>query len=257
MKVSDVIAFIDSVAPFDTQESYDNSGLLTGHPEQEISRVLFALDVTNAVLNEAEALGANLIVTHHPLMFDAVKTLREDNREAALLCRMIRLGISMIAVHTPLDKAPGGTNDTLAALLGLTALRGEGYVRVGDLPTPITAGELQVKLEKALGDKVRLMGDPTASCRTLGLCTGSGSSEWPDAATLGADSFLTGEVKHNRALEMADQGIPVFECGHFATEQPGIFALADTLQNHCDALQCNVCVFRSKAGAYRPFCLCP
>ena len=250
MKVRQIYELLDAVAPFETQEPYDNSGLLVGSPEQEVSGMLFALDVTQAVISEALSLGANLIVTHHPLMFEAVRRMTDESFEGRLIQRMIREGLSLIACHTCLDKASGGINDALAERCALLDVRGEGFVRVGDLPQPMTAGELKEYLAVALNTDVRLMGDASLQISRLGLCSGAGGSEWIAARELGAEAFLSGEIKHHHALAMAEAGLPCFECGHFATEQPGIFALADALQNALDQVEYNLSIYKSQTGPY-------
>ncbi|MBQ3705901.1 MAG: Nif3-like dinuclear metal center hexameric protein [Clostridia bacterium] len=250
MTIQDIHDLLDAVAPFSTQADFDNSGLLIGDPAQEVSAILVALDVTETVIQEAISLGANLIVTHHPLMFEPIRRITAETYEGRLMLSLIRAGIGLIACHTPLDMAPGGINDALAECCALLDVTGEGFVRVGALPQPMRAGDLKEYLAAALDTDVRLMGDPEISVTRLGLCSGAGGGEWPLAADLGADAFLSGEIKHHIALEMADQGIPCFECGHFATEQPGIFALADALQNALDQVQYRLEIFKSKAGAY-------
>ncbi len=250
MKVRQIYELLDAVAPFETQEPYDNSGLLVGSPEQEVSGILFALDVTQAVISEALSLGANLIVTHHPLMFEAVRRMTDESFEGRLIQRMIREGLSLIACHTCLDKASGGINDALAERCALLDVQGEGFVRVGDLPQPMTAGELKEYLAVALNTDVRLMGDASLQISRLGLCSGAGGSEWIAARELGAEAFLSGEIKHHHALAMAEAGLPCFECGHFATEQPGIFALADALQNALDQVEYNLSIYKSQTGPY-------
>ena len=246
----DILALIHQVAPFDTQEPWDNSGFLVGEKEKEVTGVLFALDVTQQVISEAVERGANLIVTHHPLMFDPIRRVTDETFEGRLILRMIREDIALIACHTCLDRAPGGINDALAECCALLDVEGEGFVRVGALPVPMAAGDLRDYLSAALGDTVRLMGDPNLTVRRLGMCSGAGSGEWEEAAALGADAFLSGEVKHHQALAMADAGIPCFECGHFATEQPGIFALADALQTALDQVEYKLGIYHSRAGAY-------
>ena len=252
MKMRDVYGEIDRLAPFDTQADFDNSGLLLGHPDREVTGIHFALDATPRVIDEAEAAGANLVVTHHPLMFGPRKTMTEDDYEGALICRMIRARIGLIAAHTNLDAAPGGTNDALAALCGLRNVTGEGYWRVGDLPEGTTLGRLRESLARGLHTDVRVFGQfgDDHPLRRLGLSTGAGSDSWRDAARLGADAFLTGEMKHHHALAMTDAGVAGLEAGHFATEEPGIFALADALQKRSDALQWRVRITRSACGGY-------
>lgn len=251
LTVQQVYDFINERAPFETQVAYDNSGLLVGHPSNEVTGIHFALDVTNNVIDEAIAHGANLIVTHHPMMFSPIKRLVETDYQARLLCRLIREGISLISAHTNLDQAAGGVNDVLAQCIGLTDIQGEGFVRVGTLPSPMTAGELAASISAALGDVVRVMGDASAQVEKVGMCSGAGADEWPSAAAMGAQAFLTGEAKHHIALEAADRGVVLLEAGHHATEEPGIFALAKALQMSELGVQYNIRVSLSSAKAYQ------
>ena len=254
MTVQNIYDLLNAVAPFETQEPYDNSGLLVGSPGQEVTGVLFALDVTEAVMDEALVRGANLIVTHHPLMFDPIRRVTDETYEGRLIRRLIREDLSLIACHTCLDRAEGGINDALAECCALLDVTGEGFVRVGTLPQPMPAGELKEYLAAARNTDVRLMGDPEITVSRLGMCSGAGGSEWEEAAALGAEAFLSGEVKHHQALAMADAGIPCFECGHFATEQPGILALADALQSALNQVQYKLDIYKSGAGAYYRRC---
>lgn len=251
LTVQQVYDWINEFAPFETQVGYDNSGLLVGDPNQEVTGIHFALDVTNRVIDEAIQHGANLIVTHHPLMFSPIKRLVETDYQAHLLCRLIRGGISLISAHTNLDQAVGGVNDALAGRIGLSDVIGEGFVRVGTLPRSMSAADLADHIGKALGDVVRVMGNPAALVEKVGMCSGSGSDEWIAAAAMGAQAFLTGEVKHHIALEASDAGMVMLEAGHHATEAPGIFALADALQIRLNDVQCNVRIFTSCALAYQ------
>ncbi len=251
LTVQQVYDFINEHAPFETQVAYDNSGLLVGHPDSEVTGIHFALDVTHRVIDEAIANGANLIVTHHPMMFSPIKRLVETDHQTRLLCRLIRANISLISAHTNLDQAPGGVNDVLAARIGLTDVQGEGFVRVGVLSKPISAGELAVSIGNVLGDVVRVMGDPSTVVTKVVMCSGSGSDEWAAAAAMGAQAFLTGEAKHHFALEASDAGVVILEAGHHATEEPGIFALADALQNSELAVQYKVRISLSSAKAYQ------
>ena len=251
MLVRDVLNWIDGLAPFETQDSFDNSGLLVGDPAWEVRGVHVAMDVTSSVLDEAIQNGANLIVTHHPMMFSARKRLVETDSEARLLCRIIRHEIALIAAHTNLDQAPGGINDVLARTIGLTNVSGEAYVRVGELSAPMTAEAFARQASEALGSVVRLMGSPDREIRRVAVTSGAGSDSCKDALALGVDAFLTGEAKHHHALEAVEGGMVVLEAGHHATEEPGIFALADALQNHLNALQYKIHVSKSTA---RPYC---
>lgn len=250
LTVQKVYDLINALAPFDTQAAYDNAGLLVGHPDREVHGIHLALDVTDAVIDEALAAGANLIVTHHPLMFHARKRLVEMDREARLLCRLIRENMSLISAHTNFDQAIGGMNDTLAELLGLTHVVGEGFVRVGDLPAPMTSDAFAGHVQQCLKDSVRVMGRRDVLVHRVGLCTGAGDSEWQSAKDLGADAFIAGEIAHHVALEAVSNGVLMLEAGHFATENPGILSLMKALQNAPDIVQWNIGVSRSLCEAY-------
>ena len=250
MNVRTVYDLVGAVAPFETQWEEDNSGLLVGSPDQEVSAVLFALDVTGPVIDEACSLGAQLIVTHHPLMFDPLRSLTEETYEGRLIRRLVRENISLIAAHTNLDQAAGGTNDTLAALCGLSGVTGDGYFRSGILPEPVTVRAFADSLSENLKTTVRVMGPGSGIVRRVGVCSGSGGSEWRRAAEDGCDAFVTGEIRHHIALALADTGVATLECGHFATEEPGIAALAEALQNTLNHVECNVRVYVSAVPAY-------
>ena len=250
MTVQTVYDLIHTVAPFDTQMEGDNSGLLVGSPSQEVTSILFALDVTEPVIDEALAIGAQLIVTHHPIMFDAIRTLTDETYEGRLVRRLVRENISLIAAHTNLDQAAGGINDTLAALCGLVEVSGEGFFRSGFLPQPMTVRAFADLLEENLETTVRIMAPEDRIVRRVGLCSGSGGSEWPRALEASCDVFVSGEIKHHFALAMADAGIAALACGHFETEEPGLAALAEALQNSLNHVECNVRVFVSAVPAY-------
>ena len=254
MLVSDLYAMIDSLAPFETQEAFDNSGLLLGSARSEVTGIHAALDLTERVIDEAEAAGANLIVTHHPILFHGCKRIVEEDYESRLIARMLRLHMNLIAAHTNLDRAEGGINDALAARCGLTDVTARDFLRVGSLVPPCPAGELVRRLSEALHTTIRVMGQfpEDRLIRRMGLVGGADSEDWEQALALGADAYLTGEVKHHHALAAADAGLLILEGGHFATEEPGIFALADTLQKRLDTIQCNLRVTKSSSGGYAP-----
>jgi dinuclear metal center YbgI/SA1388 family protein len=250
MTVHDVLAMIDAVAPFDSQEEWDNCGLLLGSPRQEITGILFALDVTEQVIDEAVRLGVSLIVTHHPLMFSPVRRITDDDYEGRLITRMLENRISLIAAHTNLDRAADGINDVLAALCGLSGISGTGFFRAGILDTPVSARNYAEQLGESLSTVVRIYGPAGRMVKRIGLCSGGGGDSWPDACAAGCDAFVTGEIHHHVALAAVDSGLVVFECGHFATEEPGIRALAQALQNSMNTLKCNVGVYISEIPAY-------
>lgn len=250
LTAQNVYDFINTRAPFDTQDSYDNAGLLVGDPSMAVTGIHVAMDITQRVLDEAEAAHANLLVTHHPLMFGGTHTILESNYEGRLLSRMIRGGMALIAAHTNLDRAQGGINDVLAATLGLENVSGEGYLRIGQLPQAMAAADFVNMVSQALHTVVRPMGCMNGVIRRVAVSSGAGSDGWAEAAAMGADAFVTGEMKHHHALALTDAGLLGLEAGHHATEEPGIFALADALQNEYNAVKYSVCVSKSRVGAY-------
>ena len=218
MTVQDVYNYLDSRAPFATCEEWDNVGLLVGNPQQAVSGILVALDVTDSAINAAVATGANLIVSHHPVIFAPLKAIVGDS----IPYRLAAAGIAVISAHTNLDRADGGVNDTLAALLGLTDVRvaNDGVCRIGTLPQETTPTAFAKTVADTLGTAVRMSGD--GAIRTVAVCGGSGG-DFIDALTPYADAFVTGEVRHHEWL--AARGITVIEAGHYATEVP----VVDTL----------------------------
>lgn len=225
MLVQDVVRWIDSFAPFDTQEDFDNCGLLLGDPRQTVRKVLFALDSTPGAAREAARIGADLIVTHHPLMFTAAKQLYYHRGEGPVIRTLMGAGISMIAAHTNLDQCPGGVAESLAEALELPSpVPSEEtlYLRTSTLQPPRKAKELLAHIDRRLHACTRLYGDPEALVRTVTVTPGAGSR---DHIYVTADAFITGEVAHHELLDMAARGIVVFDAGHYPTEFPGVSAL--------------------------------
>jgi len=247
---ADLEKMVCSIAPFELAEAWDNVGLLLGRKTALVTRVLVALDLTQRVVEEAKALGAQAIVTHHPIMFTARKQVTDGDREGALMLSLAENGIAHIAAHTNLDAVQGGVNDVLMQRMGVRNVTGEGCVRIGDLDEGMTLETLVSRAEKTLKTRVRVYGSMDTPVHRLGCCSGSGSSAISEAVQLGADCFITGEVKHNLALEAMDIGCCVIEAGHYETENPVCEVLADALQKTADELQYNVTVFCSKVHPF-------
>jgi len=240
MTVRDVYRWLDGIAPFETQEGFDNAGLLLGDPSAQVTRVLFALDATLPVVEEASAWGANLLVTHHPLMFGGIRTLLSDQPEGRVLTAMVRAGISLIAAHTNWDRTEGGTGDSLAAAAGLTGIRpvaDNPYLRAGQLPAPTAAVEYLRALTAALGWPIRMYGQPDAPVQQIAVGPGACGDLYQTAALNGAQAFVVGEIKHHELLGAQAMGTVVFEAGHHASEQPGIAALYQRFQSAAQAGQ--------------------
>ena len=248
--VGQLLKLLDDIAPLALQEEWDNAGLLAGHPDSPVEVVLCALDLTMDVVDEAVARGAQLIVTHHPILFRGRKNLREDDAEGRMLCVLVRHGLAMIAMHTNYDNACPGVNDALAVALELREVQAlENGMRVGCV-APERLSAFVARCERALGGVIRAYGDEERVVERVAVLGGAGEDFARQALEAGADAYLTGEMAYHKALDAAAEGLCVLEAGHAATERPGIFALADALQKAADAVQYKVRVFNSSAGLY-------
>ena len=209
-----------------TAEEWDNPGLLIGGLEDTVSRVLVALDVTPGAVDTAIALGADLILAHHPVIFAPLKALDSQS----LPYRLSAAGIGVISAHTNLDKAVGGVNDVLAELLGLQNVQvlPNGMCRMGELPEAIPANEFAKQVGTALNTVPRVNDTDKALCN-IAVCGGSGGDFIPEIAKV-VDAFVTGEVRHHEWLLANELGLTVIEAGHYATENPVTEAMAAMLQ---------------------------
>ncbi len=226
-----ILEVLDSKALFSLAEEWDNAGLLIGSPDNEVNRVLVALDATPAALEAAKAMGADLIVTHHPVIFSPLKVLDSDGIPYALAAA----GIDVISAHTNADKADGGVNDVLAARLGLRDLRAteDGFCRIGTLAEPTDATAFARTVAAALNTTVRVNGGDII--RTVAVCGGSGGDFIAELAGE-VDAFVSGEVRHHQWLEANALGVTVIEAGHYATEVPIVDTLCRWLQEAFPAL---------------------
>lgn len=217
MTANDVYMAIDAAANFSLAMEFDNAGFLVGDPNETVRGVLVALDVTDAVLEEAVSRGANLIVTHHPVIFHPMKRVTADT----LVWKLIRAGISVICAHTNLDIAAGGVNDLLAenlALRDVTTLPPDGMARVGTLERGMTPPEFAYYVKRMLDANAVRYCDGGRAIERVAVCGGSGGSFLAEVAASGAQAFVTGDVKHDVMLEAVRLGVTLIDAGHFGTE---------------------------------------
>ncbi len=250
--VQTVYDWLDSVAPFASQEGFDNAGIQAGDPGQEVSRVLVTLDVTKEVVQEAQSLGAELILSHHPILFSPISSMNEREYVPGILASLIRSGISLIAAHTNADQSEAlSASIAVARLLTLQNIRKEGkYLFIGELERPTAAGEYQEVISGRLKGPAFLFGEPGREIRTLAVAGGAYSEGWKEALDAGAQALLTGEVRHHHAVEAVSRGLTLYEGGHYATEAPMLAPLAAGLQNAMDTLHCSLRVDVSRCIPY-------
>ena len=231
--VADILAFLDTLAPRSLKMDWDNCGLLCGRPGREVRRILVALDPFDTVIDEAIRVKADLLVTHHPLIFrNGLMAVNEDTEAGRCVLKLVEHGIAAINAHTNLDIAPGGINDVLAQTLGLKGIETigeEGLLRRGTVPAqPLPQFLAHVK--QALGcDGLRYVdgGRPVAAVAVGG---GACADEMEEALAAGCDTFVTSDVKYNQFRTAFQLGLNLIDAGHFHTENPAMPVLRDKLR---------------------------
>ena len=232
--VEQVLSFLNTIAPLNTAESYDNVGLLTGSAGAEVTGIATCLDITEEIIDEAVSKNANLIVSHHPVIFHPLKRVLAGSPVYSL----VRNDISSIAIHTNFDMSEGGVNDALMELLGWescgvleqTQENGLGIGAVADLPLGFTAKALAEHCKKSLDlESVRYCEGEVQAITRIGVCCGSGGDLLSRAKTLGCQALVTGDVKHSVWIEAQNMGIALIDAGHYGTEKSVAHRIATLL----------------------------
>ncbi len=228
--VRDFYDYLDTIAPFSSQEAWDNSGLLVGGFDRTVQRVAVVLDLNEETLTQAISLEADLIITHHPVIFKAQKNFLDSSPAY----RLAENGISVIATHTPFDAAEGGVNDILCDLLDLTKVEilstqdCENLLRVGFTDTT-NAEDFAKFVSHQLNADVRFC-DGGKEIETVAVCSGAGAEFAPEIAEMGIDAFVTGDAKYHEFLDAKEAGLTLVAAGHFETENPAMAILASKLR---------------------------
>jgi len=239
--VGDFLHLIEHIAPMKLAEPWDNPGLQIGDPEQEIHKIFSSLDPTLDALMAASKTNAQVLFTHHPLIFKSISHIEINAYPGQILALAARRNISVVTAHTNLDVARGGINDILADLMGLQNVEvlqphhnepGVGLGRVGDLPEATNLIILANTVKMMLGaDHIRLVGQKADPIRRVAVVGGSGGSLISSAARSGADVLITGDVGHHVALEAKTLGIALIDGGHFHTEKTAFNIFCENLKN--------------------------
>lgn len=223
MKLTEIYEIIEANYPKNLAMQWDNPGILAGKPEQEISTILVTLDITSSVVKEAISAGAELIISHHPLLLGGVNNFYEDNFKNKMYSEIIRNNIAVISAHTNMDCAENGINQTLAELLGLKNIKvledETGLGRIGEIEET-TISEFSKKLKSLLGTPfLKLAGDAERKITKVAVGSGSCGDIYPVAIKKGAELFITADVKYHIALDAAEDGIAIIDAGHYPTER--------------------------------------
>jgi len=249
--VADILQFVETIAPPFMKMDWDNVGLLCGRKNTPVTKVLVALDPFERVCQEAIDWGAELIVTHHPLIFHGQKSITDETSVGRSILKLCAHGISAINAHTNLDCAPGGVNDVLATRLGLQNIEvinptgtneagiPYGLLRCGTVPDQALAVFLSdVKLK--LGCKRLWCVDGGKPVRKVAVGGGACSGGIEDAVQAGCDTFVTGDVGYNRFWDARDMGLNMIDAGHFHTENPSMLVLAEKIAAQFPEIQVKI-----------------
>ncbi len=258
--VQDIINYVDSIAPFKLQESYDNARLITGSPSWEVSGVLCSLDAVEAVIDEALTTGCNLVLAHHPIVFSGLKSITGATYIERTMIKAIKHDIAILAVHTNLDSVhPGGVNSRFADLLGLSECEvllpkpyeGEAKITagiglVGNLPAPMDQDLFLDHVKSCMNLKL-IKHTPWLGEGILrvAVCGGSGSFVLPQAIAAGAHVLITADYKYHQFFD-ANEEIIILDIGHYESERHTIELLHEmitenfsTFAAHCTKVDTN------------------
>lgn len=225
--VKDILDFLCDKAPLELQMGFDNSGFLIGREGAPVERALLSLDVTGDVVREAIERKAQLIISHHPVIFNAVKKLTDEK-----LLSLAENSIAVISMHTNLDIAAGGVNDVLLRLLGAEAeeaLDEDGCGRIGSLPETMDFNSFLALCKDRLNSKGLRYYNGSKPVKKLAVMGGAGGDFVSLASEKGCDTYVTSDIKYNRFLEAAELGINLIDADHFCTENPVMPVLRDML----------------------------
>lgn len=220
-------------APLSLQMDFDNAGFQIGRGDRSVNRVLLALDVTDAVAEEARELGAELIISHHPLLFHGAKSITDADPAMARLLRIAEDKTAVISMHTNLDIAEGGVNDVLIRLLGAEpeeALDADGCGRVGELAFPCEMSGFLALCKDRLQVTALRYYDAGKPVRRLAVMGGAGGDSLEDAWRKGCDTYVTADLKYHQFLRAEELGMNLIDGDHFCTENPVIPVLREKLQ---------------------------
>ena len=225
VKAGEIIAAMEEWAPEEIAVNWDNVGLLLGSPQHDINRVLVAFEITPAVVSEAIEKQVQMIMTHHPLIFEPMQRILFEEYPGNLILQLTHAKIAIYAAHTNLDMVPDGVNDILARSLALTDVVNlsddelPDLARLGNLAQPMAQKDFAAYVQQKLGvDMVRMV-KGARPIEKVASCAGSGAHYIDFAVAAGADALVTGDIKHHDALKAQALGLTVVDAGHYGTER--------------------------------------
>lgn len=245
MKLNDIIKIIEDIAPVNLKEGFDNVGLMVGDREKNITKILLALDCTEDAIREAKEMGAELILTHHPLLFRKPQSITTDTLLGRKIIELIRNDINLYSAHTNWDSVKDGLNDTLVKILGFekgiimekNQFNNEaGIGRVVELNKEMTGFEIVDNIKSSLGVKnLRFAGDLNQVVRKVAIVNGSGQDYFGDAKKLGADLIITGDTTYHFVSDYKEMGLNILDIGHFNSEWPVLINVSEKVKEKLDS----------------------
>jgi len=246
--VGEIRDFFNEKAAFYMKLDFDNVGLLVGRSNAEVHKVITALDITDEVIEEAISVGAQLIVSHHPLIFEAIKRVTDEEPKGRKILRMVEAGLAGICLHTNLDTADGGVNDCLMAALGCcnTALlsphgthpdgRPYGISRIGTMEQPVDFNVFLKTVQTNLNVNGLRYVDGGKKVHKIACCGGAGGSDMERAIAAGCDTYVTADLKYDHFLVAKESGLNLIDADHFCTENVVVPYIMQMLNERFPAL---------------------
>ena len=243
MICKDIIKIVEKSAPLGLSYEWDNSGFLCGDINKELKKLYITLDVNMYTVDEAVKNGADMILSHHPIMFGGIKKIDYGTPEGYVIKELIKNDIALYASHIPMDCAANGINEMLADKLGIInkkvlepsdGFEGCGLGRVGDLKKEMTLRSFAEAVKKALNTPfVRICGDPNIIIKKAAVGGGACDDLIPAAIANGADVLVTSDMKYHISMDSVEKGLPVIDAGHYPTEVFVIDIFTDMFKD-CD-----------------------
>ncbi len=256
--VLDILKVLEKTAPISLAESYDNPGFLVGRGKREVKKVIVALDITSEVIREAVEKRAELIVSHHPIIFGERKTVTDCDITGRCVVEMLENGLSAICMHTNLDFASGGVNDVLAELFGIKnplpiepkedGITGGG--RYGELACETTMQKLIPEICKKLSCRGLRYYDSGRGVKKIAVGGGSCGEYIQVAERLGCDTVITSDIKHSQFLQARELSMNVVDAGHFATENVICPRLRDVISEHFPGISVSIAESNTDTASY-------
>lgn len=225
MKVSDVLAHIDTFAPFELAEEWDNPGLMVGSYDADVKRVGVCLDAVSDAVIEADRQGCNVLVCHHPLIFRPLRRVADDSEQGRTIIEAVKRGVNVIAAHTNWDKAQGGVNDILAGLAGLRDVEPLGTFGVcGLLPKTMAVKNFAENVKSSWGlSRLDVYTKYILEhVLRVAICGGSGAEFWKAAKSWGADLYITADMKYHEVIDATREGMMIALADHGEMERASI-----------------------------------